>query len=275
MSELTTPEQTGRDVFANTILSLAPYANEIVLIGGWVHELYLRDGGHPDLPVRTDDVDYTLPKSLERSGRPLLVDLAKEAGFEVEMIADNEGLRLAQTVAGTPLDLDLITDGEDSRSPVEIDGQSGLLAQGYPFQNILLENAEWISVGPEIHAALDPPRRIRIPTVAAYVLHKGISATHRTQHRKKAKDLVYMFEIVRHPSLGAEAIDGLHALGTKYPDAYLIWRECLENVAAGTTIRADVAEQIMSASVTGLGDRRVVMQEITARFRRVLAETSH
>ena len=79
VNERTTPEPTGRDVFANTILSLAPYANDIVLIGGWVHELYLRDGGHPERPIRTDDVDYTLPRSLKTSGRPLIVHLTHQS----------------------------------------------------------------------------------------------------------------------------------------------------------------------------------------------------
>ena len=107
------------------------------------------------------------------------------------------------------------------------------------------------------------------------MLHKGISATLRTQHRKKAKDLVYLFEIVRHPSLGAEALDGLRTLAPEYPDAYRIWRECLNNVLAGTALRADVAEQLIGGAGTGLGDRREVIHEITAWFRRALAETPH
>ena len=58
--------------FARVIIEMAPYADEIVFVGGWVHALYLTEG--------------------------------------------------------------------DPRFAVPIAGQPGLLAQGYPGQNVLLQN---------------------------------------------------------------------------------------------------------------------------------------
>jgi DNA-directed RNA polymerase specialized sigma24 family protein len=78
------------------------------------------------------------------------------------------------------VDLDILTEAPDPRRPVLIEGQRGLAAQGYPGQRILLENTRDVHVGAAIHPMLDPPRRIRIPTLAAYVLQKAISSATRT-----------------------------------------------------------------------------------------------
>ena len=90
---------------------------------------------------------------------------------------------------------------------------------------------------------------------------------------KKAKDLVYLFEIICHPYLGKDVVDGLGKLAIQYPDAYRVWRECLENVAGGVAIRQEMADQLTNASRAAFGGRPQVMLEITARFRRILSET--
>jgi hypothetical protein len=54
------------------------------------------------------------------------------------------------------LPIDFLTAG-DPRFAVPIAGQPGLLAQGYPGQNVLLQNTRSMHVGKEVHALLDPP----------------------------------------------------------------------------------------------------------------------
>lgn len=262
-----------RDIFARTIISLEPYAADIVLIGGWLHELYIRDAGSTRLPIRTDDIDFTIPRVLSRQGRPALLDLVGNAGFKIDVFGQaDEAIRLVQKIQSDYVDLDLITEG-DPQSQVTIEGQPNLRAQAYPNQNILLENARWINIGPEFHDRLNPKRSVRIPVISAYVLHKGESSGRRQITHKKAKDLVYLFEILQDPILGPEALAGLPGLAARYPEVYEAWHTNLEQAAANVTLRQDMADQLQFASTADIGTRSEIIQNIAARFRRAIAES--
>jgi hypothetical protein len=123
-----------------------------------------------------------------------------------------------------------------------------LVVQGYPGQFILLENARWMEVGREIHASLDPPVSIRVPTLSAYVLVKGLSSETRTNPAGRAKDLVYLLEIVRHPLLGREAIDGMGGLAAWYPAEYHRWRAYLGMVAGDRMLLAAIVDQLIAGA---------------------------
>lgn len=159
--------------FAKVIVEMAPYAHEIVFVGGWVHALYLAEvnqGG----AVGTDDVDITIPRELPAGDRPTLLELAERAGFTRDPISAMDGVAswMAYTNdQGETVPIDFLTEG-DPRSSVPIVGQPGLHAQGYLGQNVLLQNNRIMSVGQELHSLLVPPRKIQVPTLGAYVLQK-------------------------------------------------------------------------------------------------------
>jgi len=262
-----------REVFARTIISLEPYAADIVLIGGWLHELYIRDAGSTRLPVRTDDIDFTIPRVLFRHGRRALLELVEDAGFEIDVFGQtDEAIRLVQKIQSEYVDLDLITEG-DPQSQVTIEGQPNLRAQAYPNQNILLENTRWIKIGPEFHESLNPKRSVRIPVISVYALHKGECSGRRQNAHKKAKDLVYLFEILQDPVLGPDALAGLPGLAARYPEVYESWHTNLEQAAANVTLRQDMADQLQFASTADIGTRSGIIQNIAARFRRAIAES--
>ena len=52
---------SASEVFARTIRALQPYTHDVVFIGGWVHALYLAEANSPDRPIRTEDIDVTIP----------------------------------------------------------------------------------------------------------------------------------------------------------------------------------------------------------------------
>lgn len=169
--------------------------------------------------IRTDDIDLTIPHRLLGEGRPPLLDLASAAGYEVREVLGSQGtVEIFQPGPGqSVIDLDLLTEAPDPRREVVIHGQPNLKVHGYPGQQILLDNARWMEVGSEIHPMLTPAVRIRVPTLAAYVLGKGISSQTRTRRAKRAKDLVYLLEIARHPVLGREVVAQMGAMASKIP----------------------------------------------------------
>lgn len=74
---------SGSDVFARMVIALQPYAGGVVFIGSWVHALYLAEANSRDRPVRTEDIDFTIPPRLLTGDRPALLDLVTAAGFQI------------------------------------------------------------------------------------------------------------------------------------------------------------------------------------------------
>ena len=236
----------AREVFARTLITLQPYADELVLIGGWVHALYLAESNDAALPIHTTDIDLTIPHALVAGTRPALLDLVKGAGFETGSLDSVSGvIELWQKARdGVIIDLDLLTDAPDPKVPVTITGQPGLTVHGYPDQHVLLENSRWIQVGPDIHELLNPPVQIRVPTLAAYVLVKALSSVRRLGIRKRAKDLVYLLVIVRDRQMRREVIAGLGDLAVSVPDEYIAWRAVLASSANDLALMEAVADQL-------------------------------
>jgi hypothetical protein len=269
-----TDRVTAAKVFARTVRALAPYTDEIVFIGGWVHALYLAEGNEGDRALFTDDIDITIPAALLTAGRPTLLELAGGAGFDVDTERDDAPVRVVQYGPdGEPIDLDIITEHPNPREAVPIEGQPDLLAQGYPGQRVLLENARLMLVGPDIHPSLEPPHQIRVPTLGAYVLQKVVSSTTRGMRAKAVKDLVYVHEILRHPRLGMQARAELPALFARYLEMEGLWKERAEEVVRRVALRRDMGEQLLLAG-RAFGQVEEVMAQIAAQFRRALAEVN-
>lgn len=262
------------EIFARTMLALQPYAPDIVLIGGWVHALYIAEANAAARAVYTTDIDITIPSRLVMGDRPALIELLELAGFEIDDLDYASGLKsLWQLGEGRQvIDLDLLTDAREVREVVAIDGQPDLVVPGYPNQQILLENSRWMKIGRDIHPLLDPPRQMRVPTLSAYALVKGLSSTRRLSVQKRAKDLVYLFEIVRDPILGAQVLEGMGNLAARYPDEYRRWREILDQAIDNQDLLDEVATQFIVGGRIW-GTTKEVSIRVAARLRRLLAET--
>lgn len=63
--------ETG--TLAQLLRSIPPYLSDVVLIGGWVHALYMQELEPDPSSVRTTDVDIAVPRELSSGNRrPLL-----------------------------------------------------------------------------------------------------------------------------------------------------------------------------------------------------------
>jgi hypothetical protein len=265
---------TGSEVFARTVRALQPYASEVVFIGGWVHALYLAEVNAGEQAIRTEDIDLTIPHRLLAAGRPALLNLVSSAGYEIqEVLGGNGTVEIFQPGPGqSVIELDILTESANPKDDIAIEGQANLKVQGYPGQHVLLDNARWMEVGAEIHEMLDPPARIRVPTLSAYLLAKGLSSRTRTRLPKQAKDLVYLVEIVRHPALGRTAVEGMGEMASRYPEEYARWRGYLTETLTNASLLSEIAEQLILGH-RSMGERGAVVKTIVARLRRLLGET--
>jgi hypothetical protein len=266
MSDLATRQ------FARVLIALQPYADEIVFVGGWVHTLYLAEAGDHGA-VATEDIDVTLPRTLFTGDRPALLDLAGTAGFERDPISELEDVgawMVYRNADGLTVPIDFLAEGEPQQ-PVSIVGQPGLMAQGYPGQAMLLQSCRWMDVGITVHPLLDPPRRVRVPTLAAYVVQKAVSAAMRGHRSKMAKDYAYIFEILRHPRLGPTVATEIQALRARYPSECARCRESLSSAVGTGAVLGDVAEQVIEAG-RAFGTVAGVAAAVAGRFRRLMSE---
>lgn len=273
-------DRSAREIFAQVLQALKPYAADIVVIGGWVHALYLANaaanGEEGGRPVFTEDIDISVPRQLFLHGRQPLIDLVERIGFERDPISDMQGapLMLRRVIQqNTIIDLDILTESSNPHDVVSIEGQRGLQISGYPGQIILLENTQWMTVGVELHASLNEPVQIQVPTLSAYVFHKGLSSEQRVNENKSAKDLVYLTEILRHPVLGPLAREGIRAMAVRYPSYYLQWDRYLNSVLHNRRLLKEISDQlVLSGQAVGTEDDLVT--SITRRIRRVLLDAA-
>jgi hypothetical protein len=253
----------GAERLARLIVELQPYRDEIVFVGGWVHTLYLAEANERG-GVGTEDIDIALPPALPSRGRRTLLELAERAGFERDPVSDLDGAStwmVYANEAGETVPIDFLTEGQP-RTAIAIDGQPGLSAQGYHGQRVLLENNRLMRVGRLLSPALTATVEIRVPTLGAYLLQKGVSAGSRLHRLKRAKDLVYVLEIVSHPILGSRALSELCSTAKKYPREAAEFRRAIAEALAAFGTLEDVVEQMMLA-----GGRVGDATELTARQR--------
>jgi hypothetical protein len=230
--------------FARLAQALAPYADDIVFVGGWVHRLYLAEADEPG-GVGTEDIDIALPRHLPAATRPTLIELAERAGFTRDPISSMPGVAqwlTYENAKGETVPIDFLTEGKP-REPVEIEGQGGLLAQGYPGQRLLLAHTRYLRLGREFHPSVRRARTIRVPTLGAYIVQKGVSAGTRNHPLKRAKDIVYILEILRHHALGPQVLQQLPGILSHAPASAKAFRRAIELTVASDARMVDVALQ--------------------------------
>lgn len=255
------------EVFAELLRALEPYLGDIVFVGGWVHALLLREADAAARPLRTTDVDVALPRALEAGDRPRLLDLIRAAGFSVEVI--DRGTELVLIRRGS-VDLDLLVEAENPREVVHIAGQEPLAVQGYSHLGMLLSSSRAIAVGEEVHRSLDPPLTIRIPTLAAYVIGKVVSAEARTSDRRRAKDLVYLYQVLANATLANRLTVELPGYVGAYPAAARTAAGALGRLLARTPLLRDVSSQLIESGVAADDDEP--LPDFLARLRRFAAQ---
>ena len=180
-----------------------------------MHALYIAEFNALSEAIYTTDIDVTIPSTLAAGDRPRWSNSRGEPdSVRTILIARREryrcrrGARVARS--------SIWTCSPRRRIPRFRCGSMGSLvslSQGIPIS----ASSSTTPGGPEIHATLDPPLKIRVPTLGAYVLVKALSSARRISLRKRAKDFVYLFAIIRDREMRREV---LHEMPSR-PDCFL------------------------------------------------------
>ena len=183
------------------LATLEPYADEFVLIGGWVPHLYREFAGIPwtGKLSRTTELDVVVRESLPPVDRPQLRVLLEQAGLRprpgathgaIWEHADNgaDALELLTPRTGP------ITGPQTKR----IEHQDGIGAIMLTDLDLAIHFVE------ELRVPLDQRTvRVRVPTLGAYVATKAMTFAARTpqagapgEKQKRGKDLVYIYDVM-------------------------------------------------------------------------------
>lgn len=208
--------------------ALEPYLADIVIVGGWVPNLYaLHQGTVRSNPPRTADIDIAVPRALPRRG-PSIDLLLTQAGFECEF-RSREVPPVTAYVArrgDSTIEIEFITDAPGAEAGVA-EVQVGLIAQELHYVRLLLENAWTVDLAKLIHGGVG--YEVRVPTPAAFIMHKSLVYRKRTDQLKKEKDLYYIFYVVDtflewHDWIKAD----LSALAVQWPSWF---KRCVKNLS--------------------------------------------
>ena len=256
-----------RRAFATLIDAVRPWLNELVIIGGWAHQLHhllpgVTLGSHAVLRTRDADIAFTHDSAIQGN----IDDALRAAGFRVEITGDD-----------TP-PITQYTLGEDEQgfyveflapltgSPVDRDGRprttlarGGVTAQTLRHVELLLLDPSLVHLGAGSGFQFDQSTAVRIANPASFLAQKLLIHGKR-RREKRAQDILYVFDTVQ---LFGARLGRLNELWTQELRPRVTGSLIAEIGASITDLFGTVTDDIRSA-VRIPADRRIEPEELRA-----------
>lgn len=202
--------------FLKIIYSLKPYLNHFVLVGGWAPYLYSRYlwKNLSVLPVSTLDIDIGIREIRPYwKDKPLFTKF-KKLRYKLEPVYDKE------PVPSIPVYVD-----EKKRLEIRIEFITSFYVSDDTINHFLgkeiaihrIDEFEWLL--DKIIALRIPYKgkiiKLNLPQPYIYLFHKGLTFTMREDDVKKAKDLYYLYYILRFHPKYEELVSNIRSLEDK------------------------------------------------------------
>lgn len=186
--------------------ALQDYLPDLVLIGGWVPELYRRYGGFPAWASKlsgTSEADVLVPASIPRGARASIPDALRAAGFEPRDPKTMAPVWTRDIEKGERVEflIPFATPAMGRGSAVPIENQPGLGALALPPDlNLLLRHTTLVTAPIGLDEKPARYADVRLPTLGAYVVNKAVTFQERPpdargEASKRSKDLIYLRDI--------------------------------------------------------------------------------
>ena len=222
------PPNIVRKVLFTALDALRDYLSDIVIVGGWVPQIYAWKEASPEIAVHSNDVDAAVAAKLPLRGDKGIVALMEAAGFTVE--TSDAGFALAafgkkkkpstrffyrKGKVAVPIEFitPLFGSGDDDSAVI----QSGLVVPALRYTDILLAHTETVSLEGETLGNKKTRARFKVPTLPAFVLAKGLIFVRRSTVDKKGKDLAYIYETLMKPEWRKRVIEGIAETAASHP----------------------------------------------------------
>lgn len=244
-------------VLFSALEALEDYLSDIVIVGGWVPQIYALKENLEELPVYSFDVDAAVRGPVPSKGRKSIAELMEQAGFKKEttdsafaMGAFGKKKKFVTHFVYKKGNLEVPVEfiaplegrGEDAYASI----QEGLVVEALRFTEILVEHSQAISINGETAAGKRKIFSFRVPSIAAFIYAKGLTFPRRNIEEKSEKDLAYMYEVLRRDSWRKQVVQEIPGIAAKHPANWLkTFRKNLDEAfqTAGSAGPAGIARQ--------------------------------
>ena len=171
--------------------TLAPYSQDLVLVGGWVPMLYARHLGLEDrVLLYTRDIDLAVPRKLDKRDRTV-DELLKDAGLKdvFKSQLNPPAVSYIGRLDGTEVEVEFLTNEPGNREGTIV-VQDGLNAAALHYVGLMTESAFPLEV--EVAGQLVA---VRLPSPASYIVGKALVFPQRPKPQEQSKDLYYIFDV--------------------------------------------------------------------------------
>lgn len=189
------------------LVALAPYRDDIILVGGIVPVLYrrlptYRQPEHPALG--TTEADLSIPSRLPVIDGKSLGDLLFEAGFVVYeapgMKVGEPGKQFFQDASHgadrpAPTYLEFLTPLRGRARDGFVEPQRGIRAPSLRYLDLLSHEPITVDVQTVSELGVSVPCPVRVPHPSMYVLQKVLARDSGRSPSKQPKDLAYAYDV--------------------------------------------------------------------------------
>lgn len=201
--------------FARLIVSIEPWLDQVVIIGGWAHCLYRLDARAQQLnyaPIMTLDTDVVVPSSL-RVEKPNVRERLLANGFREEILGDDQPPATHYRLSGaetafyaeflTPLTGSEHTRAGKRKATTRI---AGVVSQRLRYIELLLIAPWSVNLAESNGFPLPQATKVQIANPASFLAHKILVHSKRSR-AKFAKDVLYIHDTLE--TFGGR-LDDLH-----------------------------------------------------------------
>ena len=218
--------------FARLVDVLAPWLDQVVIVGGWAHRLYRLHSLAQPLeyePLATFDTDVAMPDKLPHHGEGIGARLAA-SGFTEELLGDMRPpaihYRLVAGSAGFYAEfLTPLIGSENKRGKRDATASiAGVSAQKLRHLELLLSAPWQVEIGPATGFPTTDRYLVQIPNPVSYLVQK-ILIHERREMGNRAKDLLYMH-------------DTIEVFGSALPELKKVWHESVRPLLSAKAVRS-------------------------------------
>lgn len=258
-----------RDV-GRAVVALAPYGNDLLLLGGLVPLLYRHVEGfaaaeHP--AVSTTEAVLAVPRALPIVGGKGVVALLSEAGFVVGVDPKKAGGQVFQAkvqgkkqVPSQGIEFVTVLRGRSSSDLIE--PQPGLRAQAVRYLDLLSHDVITLDAARVPAFGVGTSLPLRLPNPAMFVLQKVLTRDPAAMDSKRANDMAYIYDTAVLTRPIWNTLGGVMQRARGHSDEWVGWVDrgvrALDSLFASDTADGAVeAARVVRAAGTDVSDRAV------------------
>lgn len=216
-----------KDEFLKALLTLRPYLDQLVIVGGWAAYIYHHyySSERPEIePLGTMDIDFAARKPIPVVQDKTIDELLVEAGYEQEMASSyaNPPAIKYSLLPDKDFEIEFITNLKGSDTKATLDLQGGIGAQKLRYVDILTENTIWVRIADRLSDGREVNVTVQVPHPGRFVFQKVMASNDARRAKPKAdKDIYYAYDLIaNYPEMYDSIVSEIVALKSDVPAWY-------------------------------------------------------